>query len=107
MGAPACPDLSAHLSGRPGRTLPGRAAVQSRHGRSWKIACAYRRLEPTGTRAATSGTQRALQESMKLAQLRRIGIPEKASDATGIRGTEAQDTAVSAPAPPWYRQRLK
>jgi len=44
---------------------------------------------------------------MKLAQLRRIGIPEKTPDAVGIRGTEAQDAPISAPVPPWYRQRLK
>jgi HlyD family secretion protein len=42
---------------------------------------------------------------MKLAQLRRI--PEAVTDAVRMRGTEAQDTPVSAPAPPWYRQRLK
>jgi len=42
---------------------------------------------------------------MKLAQLRRI--PEAVTDAVRMRGTEAQDTLVSAPALPWYRQRLK
>jgi len=42
---------------------------------------------------------------MKLAQLRKI--PEAVTDAVRMRGTEAQDTAVSAPALPWYRQRLK
>ena len=42
---------------------------------------------------------------MKLAQLRRI--PEAVTDAVRMRGTEAQDTPVSAPALPWYRQRLK
>jgi HlyD family secretion protein len=42
---------------------------------------------------------------MNLAQLRRI--PEAVTDAVRMRGTEAQDTPVSARAPPWYRQRLK
>jgi HlyD family secretion protein len=42
---------------------------------------------------------------MKLAQLRKI--PEAVTDAVRMRGTEAQDTPVSAPSLPWYRQRLK
>jgi len=41
---------------------------------------------------------------MKLAQLRKI--PERVSDVVGIRGTEAQDTALAAPASPWTRRRL-
>ncbi len=41
---------------------------------------------------------------MKLAQLRRI--PEAMTDAVRMRGTEAQDTPVAAPATLWTRRRL-
>ena len=42
---------------------------------------------------------------MKLAQLRKI--PETVSEAVRMRGTEAQDTPVSAPASPWLRHRAR
>jgi HlyD family secretion protein len=36
---------------------------------------------------------------MKIAELKRI------SEATSVRGTEKQDTAITAPKQPWYKQR--
>src|SRR5690242_10827605 len=58
-----------------------------------------------GARVPTAGTPRAVQVTMKLAQLRRI--PEVVSEVTGIRGTEAQDAPVSTALPPWRRHRLR
>jgi HlyD family secretion protein len=55
-------------------------------------------------RVQTHGTGRAIQETMKLAQLRRI--PDAVTDAMRVRGTEAQDTPLKAPEVLWTRRRL-
>lgn len=41
---------------------------------------------------------------MKLAQLRKM--PEKVSEAVGMRGTESQDTPLASPVKRWTRRRL-
>jgi HlyD family secretion protein len=44
---------------------------------------------------------------MKLAQLRHIKIPEKVSEAVGMRGTEAQDAPRTVSVTFWQRHRLR
>src|SRR5579864_6020225 len=74
------------------------------HGpRAHRIPRIYSLLQPASSRPQTAGTRHALQESMKLAQLRRI--PEAVSDAARMRGTEAQDSALTSPGTFWTRRR--
>src|SRR5262249_41506751 len=101
-----CPQ---HVSGVVRRPRSGHCHHARRRAQRGSICSALRRLRCVREATTAPGTVNAQNGSMKLAHLRKIADPAAGETAEGarMRGTEAQDAPLAAPAAPWRRWRLQ